>query len=137
NVHVRSRARELGDLLVRDRLHAPSALAVDREHDARHAPLAVVRGDFRNGRTRRVVLEVLLGPVLKLRRLRFPRRANRSLHVRVHVEGDDRVGVDTLRAHADKTSVSSSSRKLADPTMEREKGEAPVYATPGSPFSRA
>src|SRR5690606_1598581 len=57
NHHVRMLGRELRDLLVRYRLHAARALAVDREHDARHAPLAVVRGDFRNGRTRRVVLE--------------------------------------------------------------------------------
>src|SRR5690606_31707377 len=47
NHHVRMLGGELRDLLVRDGLLAPRALAVDREHDAGHAPLAVILRDLR------------------------------------------------------------------------------------------
>src|SRR5690606_2354585 len=94
NHHVRMLGRELGNLLVRHRLLAASALAVDREDDAGHAPLAVVLGDLRHRRSRRIVLEVLLRGVLEFARGRIVRLADRRLDVGVNVERDDRIDID-------------------------------------------
>src|SRR5690606_6612940 len=85
----------------------------------------------------RVVLEVLLRRVLKLRRRRVLKTANRRLDVRVHVEGHDRVDVDTLRAHARKPPSSSESGKSGRKKGPGKRVEPCSRGNRGRPLFRA
>ena len=90
------RARDLGDLLVRDARLPGERLGVDREDDGHHPALAVVARELGGGRPCRLAAEVAHGRVAQLVGQRVA-AGLRHLDVRVHV---DRDGVREREARA-------------------------------------